>query len=716
MMTTPAQAAATSLQRDHASRGLAFAGCLALAILTIIAYWPTFHCGFIWDDDSYVTQNLLLHNLDGLARIWIPYQTPQYYPAVFTSFWIEYQLWELNPRGYHIVNVLLHIINALLVWRLSIVLRLPGGVAGGWLISAVFALHPVHAESVAWITERKNVLSAMFYLAAALSYLRFEAIRTSKSTSKPFQETAGWYGMSLTLFILALLSKTVTCSLPAALILMMLFQRRPMTFRRLLPLAPMFAIGLLLALNTAAIERSHVGAEGAEFDFSIADRFLIASRALLFYPFKLITAWPVMFIYPRWPIDAGSVVSYWPVLLVMAIAALAIWLYLRGWRGVPLALAYYAGTIFPALGFVNIYPMRFSYVADHFVYLASLGIIAGAVGAALHIAPDRSRIVSLAISVVILPALLALTHRQSRTYFDRESVFRDTLSKNNDAWMPHNNLGALLIVRDPVEAEHHFREALRIKPDHHPARSNLAEALSRQGRNAEALAEIQTVIRQLEDKVRKASAEKPGFMASDYQMLGNLQQRAGQSDEAEASWQMAASLAPNSPEPRMSLAGMYLESGRLDDAAEQFRQLIELNPADWSALRSLALIRQQQQRYGDALKLFERALGAAPAFEEQAQIVPPLVRLLATCPDPQVRDLAAATNLATEFVERAGGQDPAALDMLASVHAEAGRFDQAMTIAERALKIAEQLEFDDMAAQIRARLDLYRAGRTSPVG
>ncbi|MCI0676754.1 MAG: hypothetical protein L0Y42_13380 [Phycisphaerales bacterium] len=372
------------------------AGAALIVLATVVAYLPAIRGGFIWDDDLYVSANRFLRDLEGLKQIWIPTHTPQYYPVVFTSFWIEHHLWQLNPMGYHIVNVVLHALNALLVWRLCTVLKLPGGLLAGWLIAAVFALHPVHVESVAWITERKNVLSAFFYLTAALAYLRFESLkdvraaptgedaRPTQTKGQPRRTSAadswGWYGLSLLLFVLALLSKSVTCSLPAALILMMLWQRKRLTIPRLAPLAPMLIIGLLLALHTAHIEREHVGAEGDDFVFSWIDRILIASNALLFYPRQLLWPQQLMFVYPRWQIDPNSVILWMAGAGAIAIGATSLFLYRRGVRGPALALAFYAGTIFPALGFVNMYPMRFSFVADHFQYLASLGIIALVIG------------------------------------------------------------------------------------------------------------------------------------------------------------------------------------------------------------------------------------------------------------------------------------------------------------------------------------------------
>ena len=284
---------------------------VVIIVVTLIAYLSAIRGGFIWDDNDYLVDNTLLRSGEGLIQLWIPGQTRQYYPGVFTSFWFEYHLWGLDPLGYHITNVVLHILSALLVWRLFSVL----GVRGAWMIGAVFALHPVHAESVAWITERKNVLSGLFYLLSALAYLRFDR--------QVFENRSGralggwvWYAGALVLFALALLSKTVTCTLPAALILAMLLQRCTIFVARLAPLVPMFALGLLLALQTAYLERVKVGAVGRDFDFSFPDRLLIASQALLFYPTKLLWPWPLMFFYPRWTLDTGSIVAYWPVLVV----------------------------------------------------------------------------------------------------------------------------------------------------------------------------------------------------------------------------------------------------------------------------------------------------------------------------------------------------------------------------------------------------------------
>lgn len=433
-----------SMNVKNEQRKWLWMGVAAIVVLTCVAYLPAMSAGFIWDDDAYVTENALLRDLDGLGRIWIPRQTPQYYPAVFTTFWIEHQVWGLNPTGYHLVNILLHALNAILVWHLCRSIGVPGGDAAGWLIAAIFALHPVHVESVAWITERKNVLSALFYLLSMHAYLKFDAKRDRASNDN---SGLNWwqYAIALVLFVLALLSKTVTCSLPAALLLIFLYQRKTISVSRIAPLIPFFTIGIAMAMLTVHLERAHVGAEGERFVFTFADRLIIASQALLFYPLKIVWPWPLIFIYPRWTIDTTSIAAYWGVVLVIVITIATVVAYLRNWRGPVLALAFYAGTIFPALGFFNIYPMLFSFVADHFQYLASLGVIVLIVGGAAWLLGGGWRL--LAVGSVPLLVFMIITVNQTTMYADAETLWSQTIARNERAWVAHNNLSKILLSR-----------------------------------------------------------------------------------------------------------------------------------------------------------------------------------------------------------------------------------------------------------------------------
>lgn len=673
-------------------------GFAGIVLLTLIAYWPAIHGGFIWDDDSYVTQNTLLHDLDGLRRIWIPRQTPQYYPAVFTSFWIEYQLWGLNPLGYHLVNVLLHIGNALLVWRLAVVLRIPGGVAAGWLIGIIFALHPVHVESVAWITERKNVLSGLFYLSAALCYLQFDALRQRQSereTTNGELNMWPWYAAAIVLFLLALFSKTVTCSLPAALILMMLWLRRPITLARIVPLLPLFILGLALALNTASLEREHVGAVGDDFAFSFAERVIIASKALLFYPQKLLWPWPVMFIYPRWNIDANTWISFLPTLLVLAVAAACLVAYLRNWRGPGLALAFYAGTIFPALGFFNVYPMLFSFVADHFQYLASLGVIVLAVGGSAYLI-GSTRFV-LIVGIAVIPPLMLITWTQSAVYENAETVWLDTLAKNDAAWMPHNNMASSLLRRAgdalaagddesalalATRAEYHAQKSLHYRPGHQQALVNLSEALRVQGRLDEAFEAAKQALegikrRQLKLIERRGlRATRLPHVADAYWRVGRLHELMGDAEQAAAAY----------------LSALEFDATNADVHADAFR-----------TLRSASESARQDARFADAQRWLEALNQQARTIQQRVDAGYRLAEFLATCPDPAYRNSEQAVHLA-ELAHRLASEvnmaSPYTFRLLAVAYAADGRKDDAIRAAEQGAAMARELQMIELANEL----------------
>ncbi|MGD1086327.1 MAG: O-GlcNAc transferase, partial [Verrucomicrobiota bacterium] len=294
-------------------------GLLLLAAI-LLAYQPAWRAGFIWDDDKYVTANPLLTAPDGLRRIWFSLDAPsQYFPLTYTSFYLERALWGLRPAGYHCVNILLHAANALLVWRLLARLRVPGA----WLAAALFALHPVQVESVAWITERKNVLMGFFFLLTLLAWTRF----LDEKTRRPW----GFYALALVFYALALSAKTTACTLPAALLLVLWLQKMPVNWRRLGQIAPFVALGLGMGLVTVWWERYHQGTQGKLFAIAPWERVLIASRAVWFYAGKLL--WPrnLTFSYPRWTIPASAPLAcIW--LLATAVLGVAIWR-ARRWAG-----------------------------------------------------------------------------------------------------------------------------------------------------------------------------------------------------------------------------------------------------------------------------------------------------------------------------------------------------------------------------------------------
>ena len=484
---------------DKTRRALAF----ALIVLTIGAYLPVLSTGgFIWDDDAYVTRNALLWSPGGLYRIWFELgATSQYYPLTYTTFWIEYRLWDLWPTGYHFVNILLHGGNAVLVWLILETLAVPGA----WFIAAVFALHPVHVESTAWITERKNVLSGIFYLLALRCYLRFSP--SLFSLSEQALRVWRYYGLAGFFFICALLSKTVTCSLPAAILLLGWWKKRKITVNDLLPLLPLLCVGLGMALVTVWVEKRVVGAVGETWALSSVEKILLAGRALWFYMGKLVWPFPVAFFYSRWEIDA---LVWWQYLFPMGAVALVSFLValVRYCGPAPLvAVLFFTGTLVPALGFFDVYSMRYSYVADHFQYLASIGVLA-LIGGCLWYTPSERQQpharefpsvwlmlqnvalhypYRLLVSCVILLITTSLTWKQGYIYENAQTVWLDTIHKTPTSWMPYNNLGILAMQDgDYSLATAYFEKTVALNPASAEGHMNLCTMYKKAGRFAEA--------------------------------------------------------------------------------------------------------------------------------------------------------------------------------------------------------------------------------------
>ncbi|MCJ7778823.1 MAG: tetratricopeptide repeat protein, partial [Sedimentisphaerales bacterium] len=456
-----------------------------LVVITVAAYLPAVRAGFIWDDNDYVYDNWTLRSVEGLRQIWFKIKaTPQYYPMVYTSYWLEYRFWELNPAGYHTVNILLHAVGAVLFWRILTILHLPK--PGAWLAAAIFALHPVHVESVAWITERKNVLSGVFYLGAALAYLHYALAPENKSGS---DTSRMFYIVSLVLFVCALLSKTVTCLLPAVLLLVLWWKRERIGWTDIRGLIPFFVLGITFGLLTAGVEKQHVGAIGEEWNLSFIERCLVAGRALCFYAGKLFWPTSLTFIYPRWNIDTGV---WWQYLYPAAAVSVVVVFWLarhRIGRGPVAAVLIFAGTLTLALGFLNFYMMRYTFAADHFQYLASLSLIA-LVTCCCAAVPLKiwKKCAATAVIVFVLGSLGVLTWRQCHIYKNTETLWRDTLRKNPNSWMAHACLGNALREQGKYdEAISCYFQALQLKPDNADSYYNLGTVSESQGKLDEAI-------------------------------------------------------------------------------------------------------------------------------------------------------------------------------------------------------------------------------------
>jgi protein O-mannosyl-transferase len=740
---------------EHSGSLLAWG--LVLLVATFVAYLPVVRCGYIWDDNSYVQSNQNLRSLDGLGQTWFNLRaSPQYYPMVFTSYWLEYHLWELNPAGYHFVNILLHAAGAVLLWRILSLLQL----RGAWLAAALFALHPVHVESVAWITERKNVLSGVFYFAAALVYLR-------AALSPEGRVSAGRYAAFLLLFLCALLSKTVTCTLPAALLLVLWWKRGRLHWKDILPLVPLFLLGMASGLLTAWMEKGHVGAVGQDWNFSILDRCLIAGRVICFYATKLVWPHPLIFTYPRWEIDAHIWWQYLFPLIVLEVIA-GFWLFRRRLgRGPLVAVLFFAGTLFPALGFFNVYPMRFSFVADHFQYLASVGLLALFAAAACRLAdlrPPAGAKFAAVSAFLVLATFAALIWNRYPAYMDQETLWRVTLKQNPTAWIAHSNLGPLLVDQSKFdEAESHCREALRLRPDCTEAYGNLGGIRLAQSRLEEAAAfyrkgiELTPNVGSLhlglgvaihgQGKFDEAIAEYRLSLKYDpycvqaHRQIASALQSQEKYDEAIDHFLTALQIEPLDAQTHCNLSVALMSKGNLDEAVSHCRRSVQIDPKSPNGYFALATALQLQNKLDEAISNYQLALRIRPEYfqarytlataleakgkpEEalahyrQALLadpkwVDPMVRaawILATHPDAGVRRPDEAVSLAERAAELTQRRDARALDVLAAAYASAGQFDRALAAGRAALQLASASPVHGLADDISKRLELYAQG------
>lgn len=578
----------------------------AILVATVLAYWPSLAGRFIWNDSDYVTAPAL-RSLGGLARIWTDVgATQQYYPLLHTAFWIQHRLWGDNPLGYHLVTLLFHagsaVLFGLILRRLLNSNQSQSPYAGAeWLAALLFALHPVHVESVAWISEEKNTLSLTFYLAAALIYVRFDETRRPRT-----------YVLALTLFVLSLLCKTVTATLPAALLVLFWWKRGRLGWRRdILPLIPWFALGAAAGTFSSWVERTYGGATGVDFDVPVIARPLVAGHAVWFYLGNL--AWPsnLDFIYPRWSVDA-TVWWQWLFPLGVVGAAVVLWLFRGLTRGPLAAFLLFVGSLFPVLGFVNLYGARYSSVWDHWQYLPDLGPIAlAAVGLAAMWQRAGPRFLELVwIAGIATLSLLfgSMTWRHCGMFHDDHTLYVENLALNPDSWLAHDNLGCELEATPGRlnDAIAQYDVALRLKPDFAEAHNNLGTAYARMsGRMPDAVAQFEAAL-----------IIKPDFVDAHYN-LGNALNSLGRTQEAMAQFQEALRIRPDYVGAHYSLGNTLNALGRTQEAIAQFEDVLRLNPDSAEAHNNLGLaLSKLDGRTNDAIEQYREAIRLKPEIAE----------------------------------------------------------------------------------------------------
>jgi tetratricopeptide (TPR) repeat protein len=573
-----------------------------LVALTVVSYAPALDGGFVFDDVMYVTGDGRMETLSGLGGIWTEVGGPdyrhQYYPLTSSAFWVQSRLWGDRAVGYHLVNVLLHALNAVLLWRLLRRLGLP---AAG-IAAAVFAVHPVHVQSVAWISELKNVLSTAFFLSSMLLLVRYLGLVASRTS-------AGWltYGLGLALFVCALLSKTATCLLPVALVLVVWWKRGRIDRRSLLAVGPLVAVGAAFVLMTVYLEAHHGGARGEGFSQTGLERVLIAGRALWFYAGKLMWPAELVFIYPRWSIDATVWWQYLYPLSAVGVFVVLWGLRERVGRGPVAAVVFVAAALVP-ISLVNVAFTRLSYVSDHWAYWASMGLIALVVGVAagqerLAALWSQRRWAGVLASVLLLGLLSGLTWRRAQVYESSMTLWTDTVERNPRAWAAHNNLGIAATGQGRFDdAIGHYSCALALRPDYAEAHNNLGDALHASGRLAEAIAHY-----------RRALGIDADYATAHYNLANALRQ-AGDPQGAIRQYREALRIDRRYAKAHNNLGTVLLARDRLDTAVAHFHHAIQADPEHAGAHYNLGIARYRQGRAAEAARHFIAALEVDPSF------------------------------------------------------------------------------------------------------
>ena len=578
-----------------AFRTLALGAALIAAI--VAAYAVSLRGDFLWDDNLHITENPTIIGPLGLQEIWTTARA-HYFPLVLTNFWAQHALWGLEPFGYRVVTLAFHLAAAVLLWRVLLRLRVPGA----WLGAALWALHPVQVESVAWICELKNTQSAAFFLAATLFWLRWlEVGAPAGAISPPSGRLAGnrfktrAYFAALAFALLAILSKPSTVMLPVALGLCVWWVRGRIEWGAALRLVPFFALSAIAAGWTIWEQKFNSGAIGEAWSQTVPERLAIAGRVIWFYLGKLIWPEPLIFIYPRWEIRGTDPVVYLGLIVAIA-TAVVLW---RGRDGRlrPLFFAgvYFVALLFPVLGFFSVYFFRYSFVGDHFQYLASMGPVALA-GAALTRLPRR---LPLIMGTAVTLALGVATAQHARVFLGNEALWRHTIAHNPAAVMAWLNLADHLAQSGRHEESiATFRHALTLKPDDPYGWNDLACVLVLVGQPAEAVPAFE-----------RALALKPNLPEA-HTNFGNALRDLGRMEEAIVHHRRAIELDPAYPEGYNNLGVALAQAGRSQESLAHFERSLALRPADaatydnlGNALRDLGRFEEAMARHREALRL-----------------------------------------------------------------------------------------------------------------
>jgi tetratricopeptide (TPR) repeat protein len=630
--------------------------CLGLVLAVLAAYSPLWHCQFVlFDDNDYVTSNDMVKqgvSWPGILWAFSTVHASNWHPLTWISHMVDFQLYGMNPAGHHLTSLLLHLANSILLFLL--LQRMTKAMWPSALAATLFALHPMHVESVAWVSERKDVLSTLFWMLAVGAYVRYvENLKSQISNFKFF------YIGSVVLFGLGLMAKPMLVTLPFILLLLdywPLQRLRPPAVRLLAEKVPWFILAAASCVVTfLAQQRSNsvmslvvlpLGARLENVPIAYA-RYLEKT----FWPANLAVLYPLPSQWPVWEVACATA-------LLALITAWVIWR-VRAQRYLAVGWLWFLGMLAPVIGLVHV---GSQFMADRYDYVPSVGLFIMIIWAAREWVPRLGAQAPVILGGLAVAGCLAATPIQVRYWKDSETLFRHTLAVTQNNSVFESNLGKFLIERGRMdEALPHLLRAVALSPSFATAHYNLGSVYLAKGRVAEALGQFEIQV----------------------------------------------NLDPRDPIAQYNFGSVLLDQGLAEDAIPHLEKAVQIRP-------NLA---GYHCKLGDACRQAGRAAEAINQYEKTLQILPnhakaasSLAWMLATTPDPSLRNGARAVQLALLAGQLSGGQDPKVIGVLAAAYAETGDFSKAAATVQRALQLAGTENKPALCDTMRAQLALYRAG------
>lgn len=691
-------------------------GICTLVVLTAAVYLPAMRGGELLDDELLLTRNPIVQSPSGLYQFWFTAKPSDYWPVTNSTFWIEWRLWGEHLTGYHLTNLALHIVESLLIWLLLKKLGIPGAFWGALL----FAVHPVNVESVAWIASRKNLVAMLFLLVSFWCYLNAESRSPAegsgeakgngvepagiwaRATAFSADEFAGrWYWLSFAAFVLAALGKGSAVVMPA-LLLCILWWKRPLQWRDLRRILPFFAAGLLLAVVNVVFQTHDTEKIVRNVDF--VDRLLGAGGVVWFYLYKAIWPFNLAFIYPNWNIDAGKL-AWWIPLPGAVFATAALFAAAKPWKQVRTSAApfwfawvFFGVALLPVMGFCDVGFMKFTWVADRYLHVALLAIVAlaaAAIGTASARLPKNLHWLPIAPAVVVVAVFAFSSWRQSGLYVDRFTLFQAAKEKNPDCWMIHHTLGNWeLAQKRPKESLPYLLKALELHPqqdlDCGLIHETYAQALFELGRTGEAAKELEAAF--------AAGRRTPANIVN----LRAFYRATRQIDKLLTLDAQVAKLFPGNPTCHSVYGLTLLHAGQVPAAIEQFQQAIKLNPLDAETFNNLGTAYHRLGDVRQAGGCYQQALKCRPDYPEAHYNLGGLLYRLDAVPEA-TSELEAAVSLRPDYVK--------ARFLLAKCYRVAHHNDRALAAGKMALDMARSQEQDALAAEIEKWLESSGEGR-----